>query len=107
MRAPFRFLSRRTVGALLTCGALGLLAGWGSLAAADEIEGGPPDRLPDLLLVAAEAAIMGGDRDGVDEAARRAEPLTPEAGGWGPDWLAGVAMVQAYSQPFAATPSRL
>ncbi len=34
------------------------------LAAADEIEGGPPDRLLDLLLVAAEAAIMGGDRDG-------------------------------------------
>ncbi len=64
------------------------------LAAAGAAADGAPDRLLDLLLVAAEAAIMGGDRDGVLEAARRAEPLTSEVAGWGATWLAGVAMLQ-------------
>ena len=64
-------------------------------AEAAEANGAGPERLLDLLLVAAEAAIAGGDRDGVLEAARRAEPLANEVGGWGPNWLAGVAMVQA------------
>lgn len=43
------------------------------LAAADALGGEAPDRLLDLLLVAAEAAIMGADRDGVLR-------LTEEAG---------------------------